>query len=261
MENYVSINKIDLVVYGEDDVGHQFVRYANGRGVCGLVAAVGGSLTYTFSDGSKCELCAGETALFSDKVAYVTKNTGTEPFAHYTVNFFLSADSEFEPEIMIKPVNFGTFADKCTNLYSLWNSGRPTAGMRCTAILYELIADMFESNLVDEVGVHRYNMVLPAIEYISQNYAEDITVDFLAKLCAMSNTNFRRVFTAVCGSSPIQYLLDLRLRHATEFLQQSSCTVTEVAQLCGFKDVEHFCRTYKKKNGVTAGRMRRNSTK
>ena len=30
----------------------------------------------------------------------------------------------------------------------------------------------------------------------------------------------------------------------------------DIAHKCGFKDVEHFCRMFKKRTGITAGMMR-----
>lgn len=119
------------------------------------------------------------------------------------------------------------------------------------SVLYELIADMLENNLIDNIGAKTYHSLLPAIQYIDKNYFTEISVSALVKLCVMSNTNFRRIFTALCGVSPIQYLLEVRIRHAKEFLSHQDCSVAEIAQKCGFKDVEHFCRTFKKLTGTT----------
>lgn len=218
--------------------------------------AISGKSTYIFRDGTKREITAGEAALFSEKIAYVIVNTGTEPFAHYTVNFSLSSETSLYSNMIIKPINFSSFAKKCEALLHLWRSGAPTARLRCTAVLYELIADVLENNLIDNVGIEMYHMVLPAIRYIDENYHRAITLDQLARLCVMSKTNFRRMFSAVCGASPIQYLLDVRIRRARELLLQSSQTVSEISQLCGFKDVKYFCRIFKQRTGSTAGQLR-----
>ena len=255
-QNDISINKIELAVYRENSPGDEYRNYWNGRGICGIVVAIGGKSTYIFKNGTECEINAGEAALFSENVAYSIINNGSEPFAHYTINFSLAPGSSFVSDMIICPVNFSTFAKKCVTLLQLWCSGAPTARIRCTAVLYELIADVLESNLIDSVGVEMYHMVLPAIHYIDENYNTEITLDKLAKLCVMSKTHFRRVFSSVCGVSPIQYLLGVRIRRAEELLQLSNYTVSEISQICGFKDVEHFCRTFKKRTGITAGQAR-----
>ena len=255
-QNGIFINKIELVAHRENPPGNEYRNYYDGRGVCGLVVAISGNSTYILKDGTEREINAGEAALFSENIAYVISNKGTEPFDHYTINFSLSPGSTFDSDMVIKPVNFGDFSKKCETLLHFWRSGTSTSRLRCTATLYELIADVLESNLMDRVGAEMYRMIQPAIHYIDENYYMDITIERLARLCVMSKTNFRRVFSAVCGTSPIQYLLEVRIRCANEFLQQSSYTVSEISQLCGFKDVEHFCRTFKKRTGNTARQIR-----
>lgn len=256
-DKYVSIADIDVVVHHKNEPGNEYGFYRNGRGICGLVVAFKGKSLFTFRDGSSQEISAGESVLFSDRVAYVVTNNGTEPFDHLTVNFSLNKGFSFDADMIIKPVNFNTFIDKCSRLVAHWNSGRPASRMRCVAVLYELIADVLENNVIDEVGLRSYSMVMPAIRYIDDNYNIEINIDYLAKLCVMSRTNFRRMFTAVCGTSPIQYLLDVRIRRAKEMLSGTGYSISDIAHMCGFKDVEHFCRMFKKRTGITAGMMRK----
>ena len=56
--------------------------------------------------------------------------------------------------------------------------------------------------------------------------------------------------------SPIEYLINVRIKRASELLSRSVLSVSEVAEKCGFKDTEHFCRTFKKRMGITAGQAR-----
>ena len=250
----ISIKNIELAVYRRK-LGDIYRGYSEGRGVCGLVVAVSGESTFVFKDGTSQKMHGGQAALFSDKVAYVVTSENKSPFVHYTINFTLSADSSFDSDVLIKPINFAEFSEKCDRLVKLWNSGEPMSELRGMGVLYELIADILESDLARNVGTKAYYNILPAIRYIDGNFETEISVDELAKMCAMSNTNFRRVFTAVCGVSPIQYLLNVRIRRAKEFLTEYSLSVSETATLCGFKDVEHFCRTFKKKTGITPGKV------
>lgn len=250
-KNYVSINKIDFAVYRESLPGNTYHSYSNGRGICGIVVALSGKATYTFKDGSSRELFAGEAALFSDKISYIINTNANQPFAHYTINFSLGEGYAFPSDLLIKPIDLVPFSQRCEKLLELWNSGNPTALLRCTAVLYELIADILEQNISENVGSKSYQNIIPAIHYIDTNYASNISLDLLAKMCAMSQTNFRRVFSAVCGISPIQYLINVRMKHAFEYLDEGTLTVAEISVLCGFKDVEHFCRTFKKRTGTT----------
>lgn len=250
-KNYVSIDKIESAVFREVMPENSYFSYSKGRGICGIALVLDGKAIYTFDDGSSRELVAGEAALFSNKISYIFTPKGKKPFSHYIINFSLTEGYSFPSDFLIKPVDIVSFEKKCNHLIELWNSGNPTALLRCTAVLYDLIADVLEQNISEKVGFKSYQRVIPAIHYIDTNYSQSITLDFLAKLCAMSQTSFRRVFSTVCGISPIQYLLDVRIKHALEYLDEGTLTVAEISSLCGFKDVEHFCRTFKKRVGVT----------
>jgi len=250
-QNNISIEKIELAVFHRNLPGNSYNSYSEGRGVCGLVVAISGDSTYIFKDGTKQKIYAGQAALFSDKVAYIVTNKNQSPFVHYTINFTLTQDSFFKSDVLIKPINFTEFSEKCECLLNLWNSGEPMSGLRCMSVLYELIADVLENNLITNIGENAYHTVLPAIHYIDENFSSEISISTLARLCVMSDTNFRRVFKAVCGISPIQYLLNVRIRRAKEFLTHHNYSVADVSRLCGFKDVEHFCRTFKKRTGTT----------
>ena len=230
--------------------------YSEGRGVCGLVVAIEGECTYVFRNGTEMKISTGQAALFSDKIAYTLINRNTVPFAHYTINFHLSPGTELESDILINLVDFADFSKKCNTLLNFWNSRKPSSDLRSIAVLYELIADVLENNIINNVGKRAYRTVLPAIHYIDNNFEKKITIDELSRLCVMSNTNFRRIFTAVCGVSPIQYLLNVRLRRAKDYLSHTKFSVDEIAQKCGFNDVEYFCRIFKKRTRISPGKYR-----
>ena len=65
---------------------------------------------------------------------------------------------------------------------------------------------------------------LPAIEksreYIQENFAEEITMEQLARVCHMSTFHFNRVFRQITHLSPYQYLLHFRMHHASHLLKQ-----------------------------------------
>lgn len=256
-QNDIVISKVELVVHRKNLPGDEYGCYINGRGVCGLIVALRGKAFYVFKDGSEQEIEAGQAIIFSDKVAYIVTTKSDEPFEHYTINFSLASGSFLNSDKAIRPVNFASFERKCNDLFNLWRSGEPASRLRCISVLYDLIADFYQNDIIHIIGREAYNKVLPAIHYIDENYFDEINLDSLAKLCIMSKTNFRRTFHAVFGVSPIQYLLSVRIRRAEELLKHSGYTISQIAEKCGFKDYEYFCRTFKKRIGKTAGQLRK----
>jgi AraC-like DNA-binding protein len=78
----------------------------------------------------------------------------------------------------------------------------------------------------------------------------------LARELSVSYSSFRHTFRQHTGSSPHQYLLELRLMRARNLLAQTAQSVKEIAQQTGFEDEHYFCRYFKMKAGMTPGQWR-----
>jgi AraC-like DNA-binding protein len=86
-------------------------------------------------------------------------------------------------------------------------------------------------------------------DYINQNYKEDIRLGDLAALVGMTPTAFSRFFKLRTGRSISDYVIDIRLGHATRQLVDSTTSVAEICYECGFNNVSNFNRIFKKKKG------------
>jgi AraC family L-rhamnose operon transcriptional activator RhaR/AraC family L-rhamnose operon regulatory protein RhaS len=96
-----------------------------------------------------------------------------------------------------------------------------------------------------------------AIGHLESNYPEPINLDQLAEIAHMSNRNFVRSFQAALGSSPIAYLIQLRVNRGTVLLRTTDLNVTEVAFQVGFSDSNYFARQFRKLLGLTPSQYRR----
>ena len=97
----------------------------------------------------------------------------------------------------------------------------------------------------------KYRRLQPALERMGECPEENEKVEEYAALCGMSEVNFRRLFGAYTGKTPIDYRNDLRLQRARGLLQSGEYTVSETAELCGFSNLSFFIRLYKQKYGKT----------
>jgi len=78
-----------------------------------------------------------------------------------------------------------------------------------------------------------------------------------AARAGLSPFHFLRLFGAVVGVSPHQYLVRSRLRHAARLLADDERDVTDVALDVGFADLSNFIRTFRRAAGVSPGAFRR----
>ena len=92
--------------------------------------------------------------------------------------------------------------------------------------------------------------------YMAARFREPLTVGALAERAGLSRRHFIRLFRRIYGTTPVQHLLDLRLRHAAALLGQAGRSVTQVAFDSGFADSNYFTRRFTKCFGAPPGRFR-----
>ncbi len=92
---------------------------------------------------------------------------------------------------------------------------------------------------------------LPVTRYIEENLAQPITLKDLAGRANLCASQFSVEFKRCFGRSPIDYVLDQRLKLAIYYLRDHNLTVSEVAEKVGFQDAFHFSRQFKKRHGTS----------
>ncbi len=85
--------------------------------------------------------------------------------------------------------------------------------------------------------------------YITAHYKEDIRLNDLATLVGMTPTAFSRFFRLRTGRSISDYIIEVRLGHATRMLVDSTTSIAEICYDCGFNNISNFNRIFKKKKG------------
>jgi AraC-like DNA-binding protein len=99
--------------------------------------------------------------------------------------------------------------------------------------------------------------VLEVARHLDRCYYEPIGLDAMARMAGLSRFHFIRVFRALTGENPRQYLIAARLRAAADRLIDTSEPILAVALNVGFNDLSHFNATFRHTFGVTPGDWRR----
>lgn len=90
-----------------------------------------------------------------------------------------------------------------------------------------------------------------AVAFMRRNYQEEISLPKLARLANLSESSFFRKFREEMKTSPMQWLLNLRIRKAMEFLIRSDMNIGEIAAATGFSDSLYFSRQFRRQVGVS----------
>lgn len=128
----------------------------------------------------------------------------------------------------------------------------------CRGLALELLVHLCRNHVAQSLpkrdsrrrqkDLDRLNTVL---SYIESHVSEPITNAQLAQIACLSEDRFSHVFRDGVGKPPLQYINDMRLQKALSLLRSSGHTVTEIAEMVGFRDYNHFGRLFRKRYGYT----------
>jgi AraC family transcriptional regulator len=93
--------------------------------------------------------------------------------------------------------------------------------------------------------------------WLEAHAAEPVGLEQAAREVGLSPFHFLRVFAAVLGVTPHQYVLRLRLAEAARLLADASRSITDIALDCGFADLSNFVRTFRRAAGVAPREFRK----
>jgi AraC-like DNA-binding protein len=95
------------------------------------------------------------------------------------------------------------------------------------------------------------NPFTAVVNFIRQNICQEIQIEDLLRISAMSKSTFYRAFGNELGTTPYQLIMDERLKIAKKLLVEERLSVKETAYASGFSSPNYFIRLFKKYEGIT----------
>ena len=95
------------------------------------------------------------------------------------------------------------------------------------------------------------------LEYIGENYKNEISLNDMADLVGLSPAYFSKYFKNITGTSFTHYLNGIRLDYAIKDMLARNSSVTEAALENGFPNVKSFITMCKKVYGVTPAQYKK----
>ncbi|MDO4298211.1 MAG: AraC family transcriptional regulator [Lachnospiraceae bacterium] len=93
--------------------------------------------------------------------------------------------------------------------------------------------------------------------FIQNHYAEDITLDQIARTVELSRTYVSGLFKKELGVNLTNYITNYRIEKAKELLRETNLKSYEIAEKVGFLDESYFSRSFKKVTGMSPNAYKR----
>lgn len=106
-------------------------------------------------------------------------------------------------------------------------------------------------------GHHALDKAALAASWLEEHHAETVVLDDLSAHCGVSVRHLTRLFRAHYRTSPVDYLLRLRVAHAASLLANGDRSITEVALQAGFGDSSYLARQFRRVLGCSPREHRR----
>jgi len=219
-----------------------------------LTYVIGGSAVYWIND-KQYTVNEGDLLCIPSQSRRLAISHLAGSFECFAANFRMYDSSGDEVEVPLPLISsvgvHEGLVSQFKRLNENWLRRRPGYIMRGRAF-FMLILQRLSEMLLYEVDTHRFdNRVKAAIRFITDNYAEPISITDAAKTVHLTPNYLGILFKQETSVTFRDYLNTIRLNQAEDMLRTGDGSITEVAHKCGFKDVFYFSRLFKKYKGTT----------
>ena len=145
--------------------------------------------------------------------------------------------------------------DKMKQIITLDKSQEFGADVRKKMLLAEILLYIHDRYQDEEhekeiAGPNSYHKVIPILDYINDHFAENLSLDHLAKQFYMSKYYLCHIFKENVGHTVNEYITFRRMMRAASLLQEGYSSV-RVCEIIGMKNVDYFITLFKKITGMT----------
>lgn len=89
------------------------------------------------------------------------------------------------------------------------------------------------------------------LDYISEYYTEDISIQLLSDLTCITPNYASQLFKEEVGNTFSSYLTNTRIYHASKLLLHTNMQIFMIASQVGYKDYFYFAKVFKRFTGYT----------
>ena len=207
-------------------------------------------------------LSAGDMFLITPNEYAYYKSSGSNPWSYYWIGF-KGAEAEktlrlcgFQNSIHIKNIADLKPFIEIFELIKTCPVHVAQSDYMIQGYLYLIIGNLIGLN--EEIREYRYSDTLnKAIDFIQDNYAENITVCKLSKLCNLDRSQLYRKFMNEVKISPQDYIKKTRINKSLLYFKFKEFSLEEIALKCGFNNYPYYSKVFKQEFETSPAKFRK----
>lgn len=102
-----------------------------------------------------------------------------------------------------------------------------------------------------DTHTHEHHAVTQACQIMQHQYVAGINASDVAQIIGMDRSYLSSLFSKTMGMTMRDYLSELRINRAQQFLRHSTLTVEQIAQAVGYSEYRSFIRIFQQRTGLT----------
>ena len=130
-----------------------------------------------------------------------------------------------------------------------WELDDEYRNMSLRACVIEIIVYLCRNYQVNETMVEKESRTLQkikhSINYIKNNFRNELTLDDVAGEAGLSKYHYCREFKKATDLTPVEFINRTRCEYAKSLLESKRYSVTEIGEMCGFSTSAHFSKTFR----------------
>ena len=158
----------------------------------------------------------------------------------------------------IYPVTTAAPEEYIDDFHKIINSFQ--SGYNRNAAMKSALYDILDRLMLEDKKQNALRMnptIAPAILYLKHCINDDCSIPYLASLCALSESTFRKYFKKYTGCSPSKYIRELKINKAKELLLLSNDPLNVISDSLGFYDASYFCKCFAQSVGISPGEYKK----
>lgn len=135
-------------------------------------------------------------------------------------------------------------------------------GLKMELLLLEILILLLrsyrtEESLERQMRPDNFVGIGTALDYINKNLSSPLSLETIASEAGMSRTYFCLIFKKLNGMTPWEYINIKRIEKAQDFLRSTEKSVLDISFECGFNNISHFNRIFRRTTGQTPSEYRK----